>query len=296
MSAKVTAWVWHESQAKATDFLVLLAHADESSDTGRVSASVRNIARKARVDERTVQRCRERLIELGELAGPHATDRGPGGTYVYRVLMAGQPKILQDAPDADLHAIAGGGSVPPGGGSTPPVAERHPRQSATGQTRAKTDDLGGGRAPGVAERRPSSTSTNAVESPTSDGRLPAAKRGSRLPDDWRRSPEDIKWQHGKGIPDSFARSETEQFKDYWASVPGQRGCKLDWSATWRVWMRRAWAEQPTQRNRRQTFAEQATEQRAQDMGWMSTTPAGPGEIEQLRARQRELVAQQRGTA
>ena len=27
------------------------------------------------------------------------------------------------------------------------------------------------------------------------------------------------------------------FRDYWVSVPGQKGVKLDWSATWRNWVR-----------------------------------------------------------
>jgi uncharacterized protein YdaU (DUF1376 family) len=29
----------------------------------------------------------------------------------------------------------------------------------------------------------------------------------------------------------------EQFKDYWTSVAGQKGVKLDWFATWRNWVR-----------------------------------------------------------
>ena len=29
----------------------------------------------------------------------------------------------------------------------------------------------------------------------------------------------------------------ERFRDYWRGVPGQRGTKLDWEATWRNWVR-----------------------------------------------------------
>jgi hypothetical protein len=29
----------------------------------------------------------------------------------------------------------------------------------------------------------------------------------------------------------------DQFKDYWVSVGGQKGTKLDWTATWRNWVR-----------------------------------------------------------
>ena len=28
-----------------------------------------------------------------------------------------------------------------------------------------------------------------------------------------------------------------QFRDYWVAAPGQKGCKLDWFATWRNWVR-----------------------------------------------------------
>ena len=29
----------------------------------------------------------------------------------------------------------------------------------------------------------------------------------------------------------------EKFKDYWIALPGQKGSKLNWTATWRNWVR-----------------------------------------------------------
>lgn len=61
-------------------------------------------------------------------------------------------------------------------------------------------------------------------------------RGARLalddlPDDWRR------WaQHER--PDLDVGRTWEVFRDYWVAQPGQKGCKLDWRATWRNWVRR----------------------------------------------------------
>jgi hypothetical protein len=64
----------------------------------------------------------------------------------------------------------------------------------------------------------------------------SARRGSRL-------------QPGFVPPDSwleFCKEEREDldpfetynaFHDYWTSVPGQKGSKLDWEATWRNWVR-----------------------------------------------------------
>ncbi len=38
-------------------------------------------------------------------------------------------------------------------------------------------------------------------------------------------------------PELDALNTFEQFSDYWAGVPGTKGKKLDWNATWRVWVR-----------------------------------------------------------
>ena len=38
-------------------------------------------------------------------------------------------------------------------------------------------------------------------------------------------------------PDLDPQSIFDQFKDYWVSVGGQKGTKLDWTATWRNWVR-----------------------------------------------------------
>lgn len=76
------------------------------------------------------------------------------------------------------------------------------------------------------------------------------RRGTRLPADWLRTDTDREWQAGKGIPDDFAREHTAAFRDYWTAVPGARGVKLDWSATWRNWMRREWGSPAGDRYRR----------------------------------------------
>ena len=39
----------------------------------------------------------------------------------------------------------------------------------------------------------------------------------------------------------------EAFCDYWRTVPGARGLKVDWEATWRTWMRRARSDRQTVR-------------------------------------------------
>lgn len=67
------------------------------------------------------------------------------------------------------------------------------------------------------------------------------KRGSRLPADWV-----LPRSWGKAAldlrPDLSAeqvRVLADEFRDYWTAVPGAKGCKLDWLATWRNRVRTA---------------------------------------------------------
>ena len=41
------------------------------------------------------------------------------------------------------------------------------------------------------------------------------------------------WAVQQGLTVEEVLKEEESFRDYWISVPGQKGVKLDWDATWR---------------------------------------------------------------
>jgi uncharacterized protein YdaU (DUF1376 family) len=60
-------------------------------------------------------------------------------------------------------------------------------------------------------------------------------RGARftlaaLPDGWKDFCKSTR-------PDLNAEVTFDAFRDYWTAVPGAKGTKLDWSATWRNWVR-----------------------------------------------------------
>lgn len=62
------------------------------------------------------------------------------------------------------------------------------------------------------------------------------ERGTRfalahIPNDWKEYCQQER-------PDLNAESVFMEFHDYWVSVPGAKGVKLDWLATWRGWVRR----------------------------------------------------------
>jgi hypothetical protein len=65
-----------------------------------------------------------------------------------------------------------------------------------------------------------------METPT-DGK---SKRGTRLAANWEPDLEDRTFAEQLGLD---ADSQAAEFRDYWCGVPGAKGCKLDWPATWR---------------------------------------------------------------
>lgn len=70
------------------------------------------------------------------------------------------------------------------------------------------------------------------ESQPTEKSASTARRGSRLPTGWQPPHDD--WQFAiNHLGPGRAQQELENFRDYWAGVPGQRGTKLDWPATWR---------------------------------------------------------------
>ncbi|MFE9751385.1 helix-turn-helix domain-containing protein [Saccharothrix saharensis] len=68
MSIRVMTWVWEHAEVAGTDLLLLLAIADAADDQGRNAwPSVADLARKTRLDERTVQRRLKRLHSQGDI-------------------------------------------------------------------------------------------------------------------------------------------------------------------------------------------------------------------------------------
>jgi uncharacterized protein YdaU (DUF1376 family) len=72
----------------------------------------------------------------------------------------------------------------------------------------------------------------------------AEKRGSRLPQDWQPDAADRAEAARLGMTRISTAREADRFRDYWVAIPGQRGVKLDWHATWRNWCRKAIPNQP----------------------------------------------------
>jgi hypothetical protein len=105
-------WVWEHAPVGGSELLVLLAIADCAADDGtRAWPSVATLARKCRVDSRTVQRIIRRLAEAGHLLVEATV--GGRGSNVYAVVMTG-PEELSTAPgNLPGWQSATGGESPP---------------------------------------------------------------------------------------------------------------------------------------------------------------------------------------
>lgn len=105
------------------------------------------------------------------------------------------------------------------------------RDDASPREPSRVVTVGSGRGSGKGEE----AERDARDAPAS----PPAKqnpRGTRLPDDWEPAPDLRRWaEHER--PDLDISRTLATFRDYWRAKAGQAGCKLDWPATFRNWVR-----------------------------------------------------------
>lgn len=216
MSTRVSSWVWHDAPKTVTgnDLIVLLALADVADDNGRCryitedeGLTYRSLERKARVSKSTVIRTVGRLREAGLI------DQVPGSKgrpNEFRVLV----------PWAEVTGVNLTPNVSESGGSvTPNAADSVSSESTFGVNPDSRSSL---------KRIDVNKSTSKTTS----------SKGSRLPEDWKPGPGELAYA-AEHAPSIDIERTVEDFVDYWVSIPGQRGVRLDWSRTWQTWVRRA---------------------------------------------------------
>jgi uncharacterized protein YdaU (DUF1376 family) len=77
------------------------------------------------------------------------------------------------------------------------------------------------------------------EQPKRKPSLRGSARGIRIPSNWAPTPIDYAAASNEGLTSEEINREADRFRDYWISATGRTATKLDWSATWRNWIRRA---------------------------------------------------------
>jgi hypothetical protein len=111
MSIYVTSAAWKNSRASGATLLMLLAICDFADDEGRAFPSIKTLAEKSRICERTAQYSVTELINLQELVVTRGA--GPKGCNLYHV----QVQNLRGAYFAGVHSATGGVQSTTGGGA-----------------------------------------------------------------------------------------------------------------------------------------------------------------------------------
>jgi len=73
----------------------------------------------------------------------------------------------------------------------------------------------------------------------------ARKRGTRLAEDWWPNEQEIQFAVREHYLTNMEWSDqARRFRDYWIGVSGQRGVKVNWTSTWKNWIRKWRDENP----------------------------------------------------
>lgn len=196
---------------------VLISLADNANDHGVCWPSQPTIAARVCLSERTVRNAIKRLEEAGYLVA----DRSNGRHTRY---------TITPTPERGATPEQGAGAERRAG--DPGTSCRQPRHQVPPN-----------------RKEPSITVKNdSTADAVPDDPPPRGRRGTRLPDGWQPSGAVREWAAAE-FPAVSIEAELAAFSDYWRAVPGQRGVKLDWDATFRNRVREIAARRRTGEHR-----------------------------------------------
>jgi len=120
------------------------------------------------------------------------------------------------------------------------VGESDPRADQGKQPPAKDESAAQGpSSPRVGESDPRSFTEDQEKTKKTSSSKTTAPKATRIPEDFRPDDSMRAWYRENIGASINGVVEHEKFCDYWKAVPGVRGQKVDWPATWRNWMRTA---------------------------------------------------------
>ena len=211
--------------------LVAISLAEHAGrDTDECWPSVATIRAEAGLKtDRAVQKAIRKLSDLGLIE--------------YEVNAAPDGRIPRDRRP-NLYRLVGELALGTGARQTTPrVEDGGASRAATGarptteRGRAARPDGGAPDDP-LTVREPTGEPTGEPEPALRAG---ATRRGTRCPDPFLVTGPMREWA-AEEAPLVDVKATTAAFVDYWRALPGQRGVKLDWQATWRNWLRKEQAQ------------------------------------------------------
>lgn len=187
----------------------------QNPDTLRCDPSIPGLAKDTGLNRSTVIRKLQYLEKIGKIEIIDRVKNGRQTTNTYRLIFAEGWTQNKPDPTTDNRVVQ------------PAHEEVEGSQRATGGV-AHCD--GGG---GTLRPEPKDEPKENLKRESDD----SSKKGSRLSENWTLPEPWGTWALKQNLLDKTIRSQADCFRDYWISVPGQRGVKLNWEATWRNWIR-----------------------------------------------------------
>jgi hypothetical protein len=155
-----------------------------------------------------------------------------------------------------------------------PKASPRPTQ---GEPRA---NLGVGEPGGLSDSRTLGLSEEEQRESANSGKPEPSPRGCRIPDGFP-GVDDHLWCRTER-PDLDPGAVGEKFRDYWLGVPGAKGRKLDWPATWRNYVRNERTPQQARASPYRSAADAREERDAEFMHNLTGGLAGRPKTQHLR--------------
>lgn len=202
-----------DTRLTPTDFKVLaiiglyLNHDHEAWPSQNTIAEVGDMSR------RTVIRAIQNLEQFGYVESRKKFPNRPGTHKCYRVVMDVTPESAKSVTSENANSVTSGCDI----AMSLPI-----RTSPVEHTDTNVSVL-----PTISEQ--------AVQ--RGSGRVRGSARGSRIAPDWTPSLKDYAFAHQAGLSREEINREADRFRDYWIAASGRNAVKLDWSATWRNWIR-----------------------------------------------------------
>lgn len=173
---------------------------------GPLSDNIRTLARRTGFSMKRTERCLQNLIEAGKLVTADGVISNPHAEKFMTAQIEKQIERKQNAKSA---------------------ADKRWKKPQQKQSKDDADAL-----PKDANKEieiDKKEKTNKKESRS------RAERASRIPDDWKLTPEMGNYGRSRGLSHREVLNESEKFVRYWRAKGGERGRKLDWKATWENW-------------------------------------------------------------
>ena len=223
MSLRALSWALDAPIDSHGAKLLLIAIANYADDRGQAWPGQETLQRHVRANRKSIIRWISQLEAEGYLERKRRGGDGSGRRSNLYQLAIDEPK---QSPTGDT-STAGQSPTQDTKGKVPlgTLAKSHsdPSKVPLVTHEPLEEPLG----------EPSEGEARASDAPSTPQKK--TKRGSRL--DLEALPEDWRAYCSQKRPDLDPDETWDDFRDYWTSIPGQRGYKVDWLATWRRWVR-----------------------------------------------------------